>query len=569
MNLTVVLFFMIIGCTGASAWEGDLEWQYWVESKTPVFYAPVQTVPQFREEDGMWKTYDPQHGVNVPTGVKYVWIRVYIPPDTDPDESLFFYSTDQSFQIFLHGNSIYRYGALTRQLFSYGRKWHLINLPEQAIGSYLIFQVYSDNPWVLGQFDRICLDREAHQIERLFIFDLPYISGITAIIVFVMLLGVYFFVQSELRGIYLNLIMLLMMFFLWMLGASSTIYLWLDWPVFWWHVQLIASYLLPVVTNALFLRIIDEEYKKRIRRISYIYGAVCTLAVILELLGLNGMYVLRFAYFPMILVCGGLTGYWLFLSQRRGNVHCRAIFVAFVTMVALSVLDGLSMQFRVFPWHAYLVPFGIYTMAFFIIQLIFDRATHERYLSELSITLESQVHVVTKRMVVDLLTGCYNRNKFSESMRDFMRIARETGEPFSVVMLDIDHFKHINDTYGHDAGDEVLVNFVQTIRPHLDRRHVLIRWGGEEFLILCLHYDGAQAEVFADTIRASVADARLHPTEHITCSGGIGVWYHTEEDSPAQLVKRADMALYAAKQNGRNCVTCEPDWKAHLPQREA
>ena len=80
-------------------------------------------------------------------------------------------------------------------------------------------------------------------------------------------------------------------------------------------------------------------------------------------------------------------------------------------------------------------------------------------------------------MVVYLLTGCYNRNKFSESMRDFMRIARETGEPFSVVMLDIDHFKRINDTYGHDAGDEVLVNFVQTIRPHLDRRHVLIRWG--------------------------------------------------------------------------------------------
>lgn len=156
---------MIIGCTGASAWEGDLEWQYWVESKTPIFHAPAQIVPQFRAEDGTWKTYDPQHGVNVPTGVKYVWIRVYIPPDTDPDESLFFYSTDQSFQIFLHGNSIYRYGALTRQLFSYGRKWHLINLPEQAIGSYLIFQVYSDNPWVLGQFDRICLDREAIRLN--------------------------------------------------------------------------------------------------------------------------------------------------------------------------------------------------------------------------------------------------------------------------------------------------------------------------------------------------------------------------------------------------------------------
>ena len=86
---------------------------------------------------------------------------------------------------------------------------------------------------------------------------------------------------------------------------------------------------------------------------------------------------------------------------------------------------------------------------------------------------------VKKRMEIDPLTGIYNRNRFPSAMRDFTKIARDTGETLSLVMFDIDHFKSINDTYGHDAGDEVLYGFSQKILYFLDRRHVLIRWGGE------------------------------------------------------------------------------------------
>ncbi|MBF1714899.1 MAG: GGDEF domain-containing protein, partial [Selenomonas sp.] len=214
----------------------------------------------------------------------------------------------------------------------------------------------------------------------------------------------------------------------------------------------------------------------------------------------------------------------------------------------------------------FFTPFSIYTIGFFIIQLILDRAEAARQLLEHASPLEEEVMEVKKRMEIDPLTGIYNRNRFPSAMRDFTKIARDTGEPLSLVMFDIDHFKSINDTYGHDAGDEVLYGFSQKILSFLDRRHVLIRWGGEEFILLCLHYDGDQAKEFADKIREGIAETTLLPERQVTCSGGVGVWNGSSDDTTT-LVKRADTALYESKENGRNRITCEPDWQKHMPPR--
>ncbi len=565
--LSAVIFTVLLSIGHpASAAATQLRWEYWLEH-TPAAQEPAKRPPAFSPAEGEWRKFNPQYGVAVPPGTHYVWIRVYIPPDTSVDDSLFFSATDQSVQIFLDNLPIYHYGDLTPRPFSYGRKWHLVDLPAWAVGRPLVMQVYAGNPWVLGQFDRIRLDKASHLIEHVFLFDFPYVSGITALIIFIILLGVYFFTEKQLRGIYLRLIAFLTVFFFWMLSSSSLMLLWLDFPVFWWYVELCTSYCILLAGNALIYRVIDEAYKKRILHVSYVYICIFLAAIVLELLGQHGLYLMRFFFYPALLLCGIPTAYWLWECQRQGNAHCRALLVAFATLSVFAVIDGLSFQFRAFSWNTYLLPFGIYTVAFFIVQLILDRAAHERYLSDLSTSLENQVDAVTKRMEVDSLTGCYNRNKFPAAMHDFMRIARETREPFSVLMFDIDHFKRINDTYGHDVGDVVLVNFARTIRSFLDRRHILIRWGGEEFILLCLHYDGAQAEAFGNLIRTAVSEERIHPSDQITCSGGVGVWYGTDEDTPDSIVKRADTALYASKQNGRNRITCEPDWAQYMPQR--
>ncbi|QNH54552.1 diguanylate cyclase [Selenomonas timonae] len=566
-----MLFFALLVCTGhiASAETSELSWEYWQTDSPEFSIRGAKTVPAFPKDEGRWRKFNPQFGVAVPEGTHHVWIRVYIPPDTGVDESLFFSTTDQSVQIFLDGVSIYRYGDLGQHAFSYGRKWHLVDLPAWAVGRQLYFQVHSDNIWVLGQFDRIRLDRPAHQIEDVFLYDFPYVSGITALLIFIMLLGVYFFTEKELRDIYLRLIVVLFIFFVWMLSASSLVLLWLDWPVFWRIVELVSSYLIPLSANLLIYSIIDEQYKKNILCLSSIYGIIFVLAVLLEILGQNGLYLMRFCFYPALALCGLVTGYWLWLCYKRGNQRCRSLLVAFGTLSVLAVVDGLSSQYRIFGWHTYFVPFGIYTIGFFIVQLILERAAHERYLAELSASLENEVSVVTKRMEVDPLTGAFNRNKFPAATRDFMRISLEIKEPFALIMFDIDHFKSINDTYGHDVGDVVLVGFAQTISAFLDRRHVLIRWGGEEFILLCLHYDGAQAEAFANVIREAVSEAHIHPSDQVTCSGGVAIWYGTAEDTVDHMVKRADTALYQSKENGRNRITCEPDWREHMPPRRA
>ena len=563
------LFFVLLLCTGhtVSAETAELSWEYWETNTANSDEHAAKTVPAFPKEEGHWRRFNPQFGVAVPEGTRYVWVRVYIPPDTGVDESLFFTTTDQALQIFLDGVSIYRYGDLNDQHGSYGRKWHLVDLPAWAIGRHLIMQIHSDNIWVLGQFDRVRLDRGAHQIEDVFVYDFPYVSGITALLVFILLLGVYFFAETDLRDLYLRIIVVLFVFFVWMFSASSVVLLWFDWPVLWLDVELVFSYLIPLSANLLIYRVIDERYQKNVLQTSFAYGVILLLAVLLELSGQNGLYLMRFFFYPTLLVCGLMTGRWLWTCHTDGNQRCRALLIAFGTLTGLAVIDGMALQYRLFAWHTYYVPFGIYTIAFFIVQLILERAAHERYLTELSASLENEVSVVTKRMEVDPLTGVFNRNKFPTATRDFMRISLEIKEPLAVIMLDIDHFKHINDTYGHDVGDEVLVGFAQTISGFLDRRHILIRWGGEEFILLCLHYDGAEAEAFANTIREAVAAAQIHPSDRVTCSGGVAIWYGTEADTAERVVKRADTALYQSKQNGRNRITCEPDWQAHMPPR--
>lgn len=561
----LMLFLCIMG--HAFAATSQLSWEYWQEDAPDGAAKPAKEPPAFAKGTGRWRSFDPQFGVAVPAGTHYVWIRVYIPPDTGVDESLFFATTDQSVQIFLDGVSIYRYGDLGQKNSSYGYKWHLVDLPAWAVGRQLVLQVYADNIWVLGQFDRVRLDRASHLIEQLFLFDFPYVSGMTALVIFMLLLAVYFFTEKNLRDIYLRLIVVLLVFFIWMISSSSLILFWSDWPVFWWNLELISSYLIPLSTNVLIYRIIDDDYKKRIFQLSGLYGIIFFLAVVLELLGLNGLYLMRFFFYPALAVCGFVTAYILWVCQKRGSVHCRALLVAFGTLSTLAVIDGMAFQYRLFSCHSYVLPFGIYTIGFFIVQLILDRAAHERYLAELSASLENKVDLVTRRMEIDPLTNVFNRNKFPSAMRDFMRIARETKEPFSILMFDIDHFKKINDTYGHDVGDEVLVGFTQIIRSFLDRRHILIRWGGEEFILLCLHYDGAQAEAFGNIIREAVAAACIHPSTQVTCSGGVSVWYGTDADTPDRLVKRADTALYQSKQNGRNCITRALDRAAPVPQR--
>jgi diguanylate cyclase (GGDEF)-like protein len=168
---------------------------------------------------------------------------------------------------------------------------------------------------------------------------------------------------------------------------------------------------------------------------------------------------------------------------------------------------------------------------------------------------------VHENSVRDALTGCFNRRHTVEVLDSELRRARRSHAPFSVVMFDLDHFKTINDRFGHLCGDAVLAHVGQRMKAILRGSDVKCRYGGEEFLVLLPDTPTGGAHRVAEMLRK---DLEQHPvywndqTLAITASFGIADMV-VPEDTPTGIIARADGALYHAKQNGRNCVrTSEP-----------
>ncbi len=150
----------------------------------------------------------------------------------------------------------------------------------------------------------------------------------------------------------------------------------------------------------------------------------------------------------------------------------------------------------------------------------------------------------------DALTGLSNRRAILTQMAGMVSGARRHGHPLSIAVCDIDHFKRVNDTHGHKAGDEVLVGVAHAMGTHLRQEDQLGRLGGEEFLVLLPDTDADAAMAVAERMREEVAHAAM-PVP-VTVSIGIATWEDAE--TPEAFLARADEALYAAKDAGRDRV---------------
>ncbi len=156
------------------------------------------------------------------------------------------------------------------------------------------------------------------------------------------------------------------------------------------------------------------------------------------------------------------------------------------------------------------------------------------------------------RATTDELTKIYNRYYGNEILDIEVDRADRYGSSFAVLMFDIDHFKLVNDTYGHDVGDDVLKKLSEVISIHLRKSDTFIRWGGEEFLIISVHIDASEAMKFAQKLRLSIASYEFESHLNITIS--VGVTISKVGDTKESILKRADDALYQAKEDDRNCI---------------
>jgi diguanylate cyclase (GGDEF)-like protein len=172
-----------------------------------------------------------------------------------------------------------------------------------------------------------------------------------------------------------------------------------------------------------------------------------------------------------------------------------------------------------------------------------------------SVTLNRYQRRLESMATTDQLSGLFNRHAFDVLLKQALLEHRRNTRPLCAVLIDVDHFKRVNDKYGHLRGDQVIAHVAGLIRAGLRESDIACRWGGEEFLVLLRDCDLDHAVGIADKLRMQIIEQPM-PDEagdiHLTISAGVS--QRQEDDTPETLVERADRALYAAKGAGRNCV---------------
>jgi diguanylate cyclase (GGDEF)-like protein len=198
----------------------------------------------------------------------------------------------------------------------------------------------------------------------------------------------------------------------------------------------------------------------------------------------------------------------------------------------------------------------VITLLMTIMALIYlagrERAVHDAVQLGKRVKLQELARDLRFQANTDSLTGLYNRLRFNQALAAEMLRSARYNVPFSVIMFDVDRFKQINDTYGHQTGDRVLVQLARAASERLRGADVLARWGGEEFIILAPETDGAMALQAAEKLRAAIARTPFDGIGSVTCSFGLAQYANGE--SAESLIARADRALYGAKLTGRNRV---------------
>lgn len=174
--------------------------------------------------------------------------------------------------------------------------------------------------------------------------------------------------------------------------------------------------------------------------------------------------------------------------------------------------------------------------------------------SAMVLEVDSLMHDLRQQAQTDTLTGLGNRRWLIERFAQEVARAERQSEPLSVVLLDLDNFKSINDRHGHDTGDQVLVAAGELIMSHVRPYDLAARIGGEEFCIILPKTNAAEATVIAERLRERFARTLVAPLRRGRMTASFGVYESSTGENLQHMLQRADIALYSAKHSGRNCV---------------
>ena len=182
-----------------------------------------------------------------------------------------------------------------------------------------------------------------------------------------------------------------------------------------------------------------------------------------------------------------------------------------------------------------------------------DYSAMQFELAQANLKLQQREAQIVALTLTDSLTGVGNHRRFEQDLTTEIKRFERTGEPLSALMVDLDHFKTINDNFGHDAGDQVLAAFGDLLLVQLRATEIATRIGGEEFVVLLPHTALGEAKATAERLRAATAELRI-PGLPLDVTASFGVATMAPGEDRIAFMRRLDQALYRAKHAGRNCV---------------
>lgn len=231
------------------------------------------------------------------------------------------------------------------------------------------------------------------------------------------------------------------------------------------------------------------------------------------------------------------------------------VYIGFAIPLILMIISHVFAVTFLHPEEQWALFIGVLVYGALLVISSFNVAKLTRFAIEQGFERDAANERLTILARQDALTGAFNRRHLLDELERQLQLKTRYGTPFSIIILDLDHFKSINDTLGHQVGDLVLIGLTRLLQDSLREIDICGRWGGEEFLCILPNTPIPEALYCAERLRAGLAVARIvgaHPELVVTASFGVGTCQ--PDETIDNMLQRVDTQLYAAKAAGRNCV---------------
>ncbi|UZE96779.1 sensor domain-containing diguanylate cyclase [Alkalimarinus alittae] len=529
---------------------------------------------QWRDSTVLWKPTTSPSDIPGRTDENIVWLKIDLPTKAWRDPYLFINSVDLTFQAFQNNQQIYHFGEIDAEGNSQfeGWPWHIIRLPDDYQDHPLYLRIYSDYPYI-GLSGAVAIG------DRFSLLNEVYTRGIMGLsfILIVLLVGIISTIMGSIKkdsstAISTGLLSFNLAIMMFAENELSQV-VWFS-PLNWRYIAAFCYFLIPVFLSGIIIAWLKDKTPK------VAYGVlVASSLFVLVVAALSAFtefnFINAYPYFDVLfilLVLALVIGcYQQFKTlDLPGVIMIFGILTLFISLLLdmLSAHNLITWIGRSGQWG--LISFSLASLAIYLVQ----DWKQQIALAALTEHLEAEVEHRTKELHSskkqleklareDFLTSLLNRRSFAELATTELSKAIRFNRPLSLLLFDIDHFKDINDQYGHNVGDLVLKAIASTTKETCREGELICRYGGEEFVILLHATDAEYAHVLADRLRNAINNIEIKHNDlkvAITASFGLVCLDKPSgfEENAERLLERllasADKLMYKVKVSGRDAV---------------